>query len=432
MTPTAPGRTRAALLALTTSCALLLSACGSGSAQSGQEQSLDVLSWWTSTSEKAAFEHLIDSFLADHPGVDVHDSTVVGSAGSNAQVVLASRLAAGDPPDVWQSMSGQSVAAWARSGAVADVSDLFTPQVSAALPPEVLDAVSVDGRQYAVPTSVHRANVLFYNTDVLAKAGVAVPGADYTLDQFKADLDTVAASGTTPLCLGRADAVGAAGLFEDVLLGEVGQEGWSSIAADRFDWDGEGAHRALSDFSTLLDHVSPQAGSWTWDQAASHLVAGDCAFDQMNDSALGEMTAQDRQGAQAVGSTAFPGTGDVYLGVIDTFVQSSRAVDPVNASAFQSTVLDPRVQTEFSSRKGSVPVRLDADVSGLSPAQQLSADDLRQRPLLLSIAYGELVSPAFQQGFFDAVDTFVEGRDPSTFVTVLSARINEGVAPPPR
>ncbi|MGO3797437.1 MAG: ABC transporter substrate-binding protein [Pauljensenia sp.] len=425
-------RVAAAVVVLAASASLALSACDRTGAQSGSEQSLEILSWWTSASEKTSYEHLIDSFLAEHPGVDVTDSTVEGGAGSNAQVVLASRLAAGDPPDVWQSMSGQSVAAWVRTGAIADVSDLYTPSATAALPAEVLDAVSVDGRQYAVPTSVHRANVLLYNRGVLRSAGVSEPGEGYTFDQFVSDLDAVAASGASPLCLGMEDPVGAAGLFENVLLSEVGAEGWSDIADDRFDWNGSQATRALEDFGGLLDHVDRNAAGWTWDEAATRLVDGDCAFDQMNDSALGEMAAGNGDVTQEVGTTVFPGTGDVFLGVIDTFVQSSRATDPVNASAFQSVVLDPRVQTEFSARKGSVPVRLDADVSQLSEAQRLTADELRQRTLLLSIAYGELVTPAFQQGFFDAVDTFVAERDPAAFATVLSARVNEGVAPPPR
>lgn len=72
---------------------------------------------------------------------------------------------------------------------------------------------------------------------------------------------------------------------------------------------------------------------------------------------------------------------------------SGSSHNATNATDFLSVLLDPAVQTEFSARKGSIPVRLDADVSGLDEYQQHSVADFRKLPILQSIAYGELVSP---------------------------------------
>lgn len=426
-------RPRTLLVALLAASMMAAGACNStASSQSGTTDSLEVLSWWTSSSEKPALDHLIDSYDEKFPGIDVTDSTVAGGAGSNAQVVLASRLAAGDPPDVWQTLSGGNIDAWVRAGDVADISSLYTDEVTDALPDSVLASMTVKGHQYGVPTSAHRANVLMYNADVFAKVGLTEPGDDYTLTQFLSDVSTLRASGTTPLCLGAKDSFTTATLFESLLLAHVGQSGWTSIADDRFDWNGSDVQDALADFSTLLDAAAPDASSETWDEAATSLAKGECAFEAMNDSAYAELQSTDPDQAASVHAMAFPSTQDVYLAVIDTFVQSASSANATNATDFQSVLIDPQVQTEFSARKGSIPVRLDADVSGLNEYQQRSVADFRKLPILRSIAYGELVSPAFQQGFYDAVNSYVTGRDVATFAQVLAQRVAEGQAVPAR
>ena len=39
--------------------------------------------------------------------------------------------------------------------------------------------------------------------------------------------------------------------------------------------------------------------------------------------------------------------------------------------------------------------------------------------MLLSIAHGEAMSPEFQEGFYDAVSTYVRTRNPDAFATDL-------------
>lgn len=59
-------------------------------------------------------------------------------------------------------------------------------------------AVASDGKQYAVPSSGFWEN-MFVNKTVLDACGVAVPGPDYTWDQFLADCQTILDNGYTPI-----------------------------------------------------------------------------------------------------------------------------------------------------------------------------------------------------------------------------------------
>ena len=457
-------RVIALLTAATT--ALAITACSGGSTPTANG-SIDVLSWWTSTSESSALNVLVDRYEKQNPGTSVDETAVVGGGGSQAHVVLATRIAHGDPPDVWQSLVGGNITAWHNAGAVGDVSSLFTDEVKAQLPENVLSSVSVDGKQYAAPLSAHRANVLMYNRDVLKGAGIAEPGAGYTLDQFLADLDALKAKGgTTPLCIGGADSISTAGLFESVLLATVGKEGWERIEADRFDWSGQEVQNALSTFGRLMDYTDATGASSTWSEASGRLAAGECGFYQMNDSAFAESTALNDSGAAAsaapsagadasasaeapsgapsagasagtastdaspVAATVFPGTEGMFLMVVDSFVVSSSTGNRDNANAFLTTALDPQVETDFCKVKGCVPVRNDADVSSLTPYQQQTADALRSQTVLNSISYGEVISPAMQDGFFQAVKNYIATRDAASFNRILTERLNEGAGGP--
>ena len=470
-------RQRVVALLTAATTALAITACSGGSTPTANG-SIDVLSWWTSTSESSALNVLVDRYEKQNPGTSVDETAVVGGGGSQAHVVLATRLAHGDPPDVWQSLVGGNITAWHNAGAVGDVSSLFTDEVKAQLPENVLSSVSVDGKQYAAPLSAHRANVLMYNRDVLKGAGIAEPGEGYTLDQFLADLDALKAKGTTALCIGGADSISTAGLFEAVLLATVGKEGWERIEADRFDWSGQEAQNALSTFGRLMDYTDATGKNNTWSEASGRLAAGECGFYQMNDSAFAESTAlNDDSGATAgtapsasasadapssaapstgtnvdapssatpsagtdtdtpstgaspVAATVFPGTEGMFLMVVDSFVASSSTDNRDSANAFLTTALDPQVETDFCKVKGCVPVRNDADVSSLTPYQQQTAGALRSQTVLNSISYGEVISPAMQDGFFQAVKDYVSTRDAASFNRILTERLNEGAGGP--
>ena len=470
-------RQRVVALLTAATTALAITACSGGSTPTANG-SIDVLSWWTSTSESSALNVLVDRYEKQNPGTSVDETAVVGGGGSQAHVVLATRIAHGDPPDVWQSLVGGNITAWHNAGAVGDVSSLFTDEVKAQLPENVLSSVSVDGKQYAAPLSAHRANVLMYNRDVLKGAGIAEPGEGYTLDQFLADLDALKAKGTTALCIGGADSISTAGLFEAVLLATVGKEGWERIEADRFDWSGQEVQTALNTFGRLIDYTDATGKNNTWSEASGRLAAGECGFYQMNDSAFAESTAlNDDSGATAgaapsagtdtdtpssaapsagtnvdtpssaapsasasadapstgaspVAATVFPGTEGMFLMVVDSFVASSSTDNRDSANAFLTTALDPQVETDFCKVKGCVPVRNDADVSSLTPYQQQTADALRSQTVLNSISYGEVISPAMQDGFFQAVKDYISTRDAASFNRILTERLNEGAGGP--
>ena len=162
----------------------------------------------------------------------------------------------------------------------------------------------------------------------------------------------------------------------------------------------------------MLTYADPASDGLTWDQATKKLAGGECAFESFNDSAYGELVA-DGATEQTIGCGAVPGHRRQLPGR-----RSTRswwpATPPTGATAldYLQVVASPEATLKFNAIKGSVPVRTDVPLTSLSAYQQSAAQALRDKTFLLSIVHGEAMSPAFQQGFYDAIATYRGGRDP--------------------
>jgi glucose/mannose transport system substrate-binding protein len=421
------------LVAAVAALALTLGACGGDSPTSAttQTRQLEVVSWWTSGSEAAALDALFAAFKRSNPGVEAVNGAVAGGAGSNAIVALAKRLQAGDPPDVWQTFAGKSTQGYASRGVVRSVASVFDREdLRTRMDPTVLRSLMRGGRPYAVPTGAHRSNVLWFNKKLLERAGVTPPSTGYTLPAFLDDLDKVSASGATPLCLGAKDRFTTVELFENTLLSSIGTRGWMDVAGDDLDWRGGRVQSALKALGAMLGHADPQANELTWDGATKKLASGGCAFESMNDSAFGELVAAGAKEGRDFGVTAFPGTGRSFLAVVDVFVAATKAKNARNALGFLGDISDPSTQVAFHRSKGSIPVLRDVGVSSLSAYQRASSKDFWHSPVLLSIAHGEAMSPEFQEGFYDAVSTYVRTRSTDAFATDLEDAVAKDRIPP--
>ena len=286
-----------------------------------------------------------------------------------------------------------------------------------AIPAPVLAALTWDGRRWGVPTGAHRENMLWFSPAVLKQAGVAAPTSGYTAAAFTADLATLQAKGVAPLCLGTKDRFTTTELFENILLSNVGLQGWADIAADRFDWSGPAVQKALDQLGQMLDYVDPTVTP-TWDEAAKQLAAGQCGFLAMNDSLYGELVA-DGVAASDIGSTPFPGTDGAFLAIVDTFVAARDAKNGYNALRFLDTIGSASAEIAFAKVKGSAPLRHDIDAAALPAYQRSAYKAMHDGTILLSITHGELLGSQFQQAVYDGVAAFAASRDPRDFTAKI-------------
>ena len=130
-----------------------------------------------------------------------------GSATSNEEwkAKVLTDFETGSEPDVLFFFTNADADPIINAGKVVSIDEIRAeyPEYAANMKDSML-AVAADGKNYAVPSSGFWEH-MFVNKSVLDACGIAVPGPDYTWEQFLADCQTIRDNGYTPI---------AASLFE--------------------------------------------------------------------------------------------------------------------------------------------------------------------------------------------------------------------------
>ncbi len=106
----------------------------------------------------------------------------------------------GNEPDVVNFFIGADADELIQNDKLVPISEIRKeyPDYAANMKDSLMPVSTYDGRQYAVSVYGYWEG-LFVNKKVLEACGVAIPGADYTWDQFVADCRTIRDKGYTPI-----------------------------------------------------------------------------------------------------------------------------------------------------------------------------------------------------------------------------------------
>lgn len=113
---------------------------------------------------------------------------------------VATDFETGSEPDVLFFFNGADSNNFIEAGKVVSIDEIRAeyPDYASNMNDDLITASLVDGKKYAVPENGYW-EAMFVNTEILEAAGVAMPGADYTMDQFKADCEKIKAAGYAPI-----------------------------------------------------------------------------------------------------------------------------------------------------------------------------------------------------------------------------------------
>lgn len=123
-----------------------------------------------------------------------------GTSNEEWKAKIMSDFETGAEPDVLFYFNGIDSNKLVEGGKVVSVEEIRAvyPDYASNMKDEMLGASPVDGKNYSVPVNGYWEG-MFVNKKVLADCGVAVPGADYTWEQFMKDCKTIADKGYTPI-----------------------------------------------------------------------------------------------------------------------------------------------------------------------------------------------------------------------------------------
>jgi len=395
--------------------ALALAACAPAADEAAGE--VEVFSWWTAGGEADGLEALIQVMAEENPDLQFVNAAVAGGAGTNARAVLATRLSADDPPDSWQGHAGQElIGTYVAAGEIQPLNDLFADNGWLDVMPETLiPLISEGGDIYSVPVNIHRANVLWYNPDVLTANGVAVP---VTIDDFLAAADALEGAGVTPLAMG--EQWTAMHLFETVLLGSMSTSAYNGLWDGTTDWSGPEVAQAIENFGHMLDHTNSDASTLSWDQAAQLVVDGDAAFTIMGDWAEGFFKSADLAPMEGFGWAPAPGTGGAFQFLSDSFVLPVGVGNSEGATAFLSVAGSKAGQEAFNPIKGSICARTDCDASLFDEYLQSAMADWATNTVVGSLTHGVVANDNWKSEIDTALGLYISDRDAAAFQAALA------------
>ncbi len=193
---------RIALLLALAIC-LGLTACGEGTEPADTETSVQgnatltvVTSYGGDDGNRGSFVAAVEEYEAV-TGVSVQDNSAVSNEEWKTKVLTD--FMTGSEPDVLFYFTNADADPFINAGKVVSIEEIRAeyPDYATNMK-ESMMAVASDGLHYAVP-STGFWETLFVNKAVLEKCGVAVPGADYTWEQFLLDCETIRQAGYTPI-----------------------------------------------------------------------------------------------------------------------------------------------------------------------------------------------------------------------------------------
>ncbi|CAN7226808.1 ABC transporter substrate-binding protein [Bosea sp. LjRoot9] len=374
-------------------------ACAAGAAfqANAQEMKAEVIHWWTSGGESAAVKVFAEQF-AKAGGTWV-DTAIAG--GVNARTAAINRVVGGTPPTAMQFNTGKQFDELVENDLLRDVDQIATEQKwKSFMPQAIIDATSRNGKMYAVPVNIHGQNWLWLSKAALEKAGASEPA---NWDEALVALEKLKAAGLIPLAFS-GQKVWERGLFNAVLVGKGGAALWASIHGKR---DPAAARspefRAVAEtYGKLRGYIDPGAPGRNWNDATNLVIQGKAGMQIMGDWAKGEFAAAGQTAGKEFGCAILSNEGGYVMGG-DVFA-FPKLKDPAQQKAqlaLAKVMLEPETQIRFAQKKGSIPVRLDLDVSTLDACAQkavkLLADKKHQ------VASQEMLSPPALTGAMEDV-----------------------------
>lgn len=174
-----------ALVASAAIAASLLTSCSAGDS-SGSSSSVDLMVAAYSDNTKAEWQQIIKDFESKNEGITINLNV---QSWNDITDVVTTQVQAGNPPDI---LNIDAYAAFAHDGLLYPAKDIVSPEVFNDVQKSFAENASVDGTQWAVPF-LASARALFYNKDILAKAGIDNPPTTWA--ELEADAAKIKADG---------------------------------------------------------------------------------------------------------------------------------------------------------------------------------------------------------------------------------------------
>lgn len=399
-------KSKVALGAAATITAALLS----GTAMA--EPKVLMLHQWASGNDAASIAKLGEMFTAKG---GTWEQTAIAGHTANTLAKLRADVVAGNAPAAVQ-LKGPEIAEWTATGGTADMDELAAAEGwDAVVAPELLPVMKPQGKWVAAPMNIHRINWTWGNKAAMESVGVTE--LPKTWADFNAACEKAVAGGKICLAHFSADWSDAT-TFETIVYGQdIDLYRKAFVEGDVEALRSEGMIKAFEQMKLMVSkYMDPAIAGRDYDTASNLMVNGEALFFIMGDWELGTIISVGHEpgGDILCGQSPTDWAGDGFILNSDSvvFFNQNNPDYQEGQKLLASTILSPEFQTVFNISKGSIPARLDVDLSnGFNVCQQQSQAQLKASieggTLVRSMAHNMTVLQKYRGAMMDTITEFV-------------------------
>ncbi|HYY30070.1 MAG TPA: ABC transporter substrate-binding protein [Chthoniobacterales bacterium] len=393
------------------------------------EPKTNLLSQWSEGSDAAAIAKLGEMYSA--AGGKWQATSIAGHT-ANTLAKLRADVVAGNPPPAVQ-LKGPEIAEWNATGMTLSLDEIAKQENwDQLVAPELLPVMKPKGSWVAVPMNIHRINWMWSSPKALDKAGIK--DLPTTWAEFNADCEKLKAAGLIPIAHGSADWTDAT-TFEIVVYGlDIDLFRKAFVQGDTDAMRSPGMVAAFEQFRKMINWMDPGISSRTWDAAANMMLTGKAGFYFMGDWAIGTFNAAGfKEGTDYLCAQAPADNGKPGFILNSDSVVFFKQKDPdylAGSKLLAHLIMSKDFQTIFNQAKGSIPARMDVDLSkGFNPCQEKSQKDLeasiKAGTLVRSFAHNMTILQKYRGAAMEVITEFV--NNPNISAADAAKRLGDAV-----
>jgi glucose/mannose transport system substrate-binding protein len=410
---------------------LLASAPGAFRAQADVKPRVTFISQWSAGSDGAAITGLGRRF-EEEGGVWQH-SPVPGFT-TDMMNKLRADIIAGNPPAASQ-LKGPEIAAWSKIAPTVNIDALVAAAgYEKLIPAELVGLHKPQGHWIALPIQVYRINTLFLSRRAMEKVGAAKPPATWA--QFNELASAMQSAGIMPMANGgsRYDD----GMKLEIVLAGISAEAYRSalMRLDARALKSQQMTAAFAQLRKIAGWMDPNVAAQHYSVYLPRFMKGEMGMLLMGGWAQGVIKGlgypiEDvviAPAPQDEGRTCFVLNADSMI-----FWQRPEPDLQAGQQLLARLMMQKDVQEKYSQTTGSIPVRIDIDLSGSawSDGQRDAAaaliETFKSGRVLLSLAHNMAQPNQITAPMLDAISEFVHNDriSPDEAVGRLGAAVEE-------
>lgn len=373
-----------------------------------EDMTADVVHVFTTAGEQAQVDVLRDAFAKE--GGRWRNVAVAGSTGPLRETI--NRILAGDPPSAAQFSSSQDYYDLLKQNMLVSIDEVAAANNwRQVMPQAILDAMSYDGKIYLAPVALNTPNWLWYNVDVLKKAGVEPPTR--LDDSFFKAMDKVKAAGYIPFALSGVNSQ-LRFIFEAFLIDAGGKDFWNAVWRDKDEkaLRSDTMRTVFERFRRVKSYADAGSAGRAWNQTLDLVVTDKAAFDILGDWAMGTFKAAGLTLGKDFGCVL---AGNVMIIHADLFgfpKQGDNGLTKAQA-ALAKSMMEADTQRKFSLAKGSIPPRKDVDIGEFNACAKKSYEAFNDPNRLVGQSRS-FISPPTVGEYLDLLIEYMDSPEMTT------------------